>query len=739
MNRIKHLKSRNSRNLWFIFFFLISSLYTSYTLAQSWLNTATRLDIDPVYTPFYHGVASGDPLSDRVIIWTRVTPDTITTGDIDVNWGIALDTNFIQVINSGIVYTNDAVDYTVKVDATGLQPNTWYYYKFNALGKNSLIGRTKTAPTGDVDSIRFAVVSGSHFEHGYYNAYERITNRNDIDAVLHLGDYIYEYAAGGGYTNDTVRIHDPEHEILTLGDYRIRYSQYRLDPQLRGLHQQYPWIIVWDDHETANNSWTSGAENHDSTSEGSWADRKAAGVQAFFEWIPIRKPSPSDNHIYREFSFGDLFDLIMLDTRLEGRDEQLAMCSDLDDTARKMLGDQQFNWMTNQLTGSTAQWKIIGQQVMIAPLEANLCFPFITKSAVNTDQWDGYPVVRDKLFNCIMDSNITDVVILTGDIHTSWANDLPLDPGTYDPGTGAGSVAVEFVTTSVTSAALPLDLSLIGVPTIKLINPHIKYINLDDKGYNIVDINKSRTQSDWYFVTTVDTLLFEEHYEESWYVNDTERFLNGTSTPSERPGPLQPQAPLLPKNTNAPLAINDIATTDSSVTVVIDVQNNDSDPDGDPLVTTIISGPNNGTANVLNGDSIEYTPNAGFTGTDTIVYIVCDNGIPPLCDTATVIIAVNSTVGIEEAVVYNNNIVLFGIYPNPFNDNILLQYYVYQPTEVHLQLTDISGKVVLAENFGKINRGLHVTGIDCNEFAAGTYILTLESGNKVCKRKVVKY
>ena len=268
-------------------------------LAQEFLNTATRLDINQVYAPFYHGVASGDPLQDRVIIWTRVTPDTSTTGNIQVDWKIALDTNFTQVINSGTTYTNDSVDYTVKVDVTGLQPGTWYYYEFNALGKNSLIGRTKTTPVGDVDSVRFAIVSGSHFEHGYYNAYEMITERNDIDAVLHLGDYIYEYAAGGGYTTDTVRKHEPENEILTLGDYRIRYSQYHLDPQLRGLHQQYPWITVWDDHETANNSWTGGAENHDSLTEGSWAAREAAGTRAYFEWMPIRHSDPNDIHIYR--------------------------------------------------------------------------------------------------------------------------------------------------------------------------------------------------------------------------------------------------------------------------------------------------------------------------------------------------------------------------------------------------------------------------------------------------------
>ena len=429
----------------------------------------------------------------------------------------------------------------------------------------------------------------------------------------------------------------------------------------------------------------------------------------------------------------------MLDTRLEGRDKQVSTCSsDINDTTRRLISDQQYNWLINKMDSPTAQWKLIGQQVMVAPLEANICFPFLNKVAVNTDQWDGYPAERDKLFNDIMNKNINNVVILTGDIHTAWANDLPLDPGAYDPGTGAGSVAVEFVTTSVTSAALPLNLSLIGVPTIKLYNPHIKYINLNDKGYNIVDINKTRTQSDWYFVTTVDSLLFEEHYEESWYVNNMERHLNGTSTASQRPGPLQPQAPLLPKNQNKPIAVNDFISMDSAVTVVIDVQDNDIDPDGDELTTTIISGPGNGTAVVVNSDSIEYTPDPGFIGIDTITYVICDNGTPVMCDTAMIIIDVNSGVAINELNTGNNDITLFGIYPNPFNENILLQYYVNQTGNIRLSLIDVSGKVVLSRILKNVQKGLHHSRLDCNDISAGAYILILESDNQICKRKLIK-
>jgi len=605
--------------------------------AQDYLNTAKRIALDPIYAPFYHGVASGDPLPGKVIIWTRVTPDTIIPGDIDVNWRIATDTNFTQIINSGVIYTNDTVDYTVKVDVTGLQPNTWYYYEFNALGKNSLIGRTKTTPVGDVDSIRFAVVACAHFEHGYYNAYERIVNRNDIDAVLHLGDYIYEYAAGGGYTTDTVRKHDPENEILTLADYRIRYSQYRLDPQLRSLHQQYPWIIVWDDHETANNSWIGGAENHDTTSEGSWEDRKSAGVQAHHEWLPIRLPDQNSyQRIYRKFSYGNLLDLIMLDTRLEARDEQVSATSpQLDDTTRTLLGATQYNWLINKLDSSNAQWKMLGQQVMVAPLT----FGWPLYTPVNTDQWDGYPVERDKLFNHIMNNNINNIVVLTGDIHTSWANDLPF--GNYDP-PNSGSVGVEFVTTSVTSAALPITLPG-GASLIKTLNPHMKYVNLTERGYLIVDINKSRTQADWYYVTTVDSLLFEDNYAESWYVNDQERFLNGTTTASQRTGLLEPHAPLLP----------------------------------------------------------------------------------------------NPVTSIDEQKI-SDETVLFGIYPNPFAEKVLIKYYVYQPTIVRIKLVDVLGKIVLTEDLGQMQSGLHYAQLNLNGISTGTYIVVLESQNQVRKRKIIK-
>ncbi len=628
---------------------LFTLFCASFATSQEWLNTASRINLDPVYKPFYHGVASGDPLSDRVIIWTRVTPDTNTTGSVAVSWRIATDTNFTQVINSGTVTTTDSVDYTVKVDVTGLQPATWYYYDFHAFGYYSLIGRTKTAPTGDNDSVRFAVVSCSSYEHGYFNAYERIASRNDVDAILHLGDYIYEYAAGSYTGNVTGRDYEPTNEILTLTDYRTRQSQYHLDPDLRFAHQQYPWINVWDDHETANNSWTGGAENHDSLTEGDWTDRKSAAIQAYFEWLPIRPPNLNNNQqIYRKISYGNLLDLLMIDTRLEGRDEPvggiLVPVTDpvINDTNRTLLGADQYNWLVNNMDSTNAQWKIIGQQVMIAPMEGEF---FFVRYIGNPDQWDGYRAERSKLLNDIMNKSIENVVVLTGDIHTSWANDIPLDTN-YNPITGAGSVGVEFVTTSITSASF--DFSSLPIPVdetfIKDNNTHVKFVNLEEKGYLILDINKTRTQADWYYVDTVAISLYQDQYVESWYVNDQQRFLNGSSTASSKPGPLQPHAPLIP---------------------------------------------------------------VGF-------------------------------VGIEEQNNFDET-VLFGIYPNPFNDQILIEHYNYKQLESTIELIDVLGKIVLTKDLGTLQKGLHFTYISTARLPAGNYIVVLTTANQTLKWQLIKH
>ena len=270
---------------------------------------------------FDHGVASGDPLQDRVIIWTRVNTSAET---VTVSWQMATDADFSNVISSGTLLTDAKRDHTVKVDVTGLQSDSAYYYRFSCQNSDSIVGRTKTLPDGSPEQYSLAVVSCSNFPYGFFNAYQCVAQRDDVDVVLHLGDYIYEYANGKyGDGNLLGRVPRPDRETVQLEDYRERYACYREDEDLMAVHARHPFIVVWDDHEFANNTWVKGAENHDSN-EGDWNAQRAAATQAYFEWMPIRKSvSDRQQRIYRSFQFGDLFDLIMLDTRSVGRDQQL--------------------------------------------------------------------------------------------------------------------------------------------------------------------------------------------------------------------------------------------------------------------------------------------------------------------------------------------------------------------------------------------------------------------------------
>ncbi|MCX7651787.1 MAG: alkaline phosphatase D family protein [Bacteroidia bacterium] len=496
--------------------------------------------------PFLHGVASGDPLTDRVILWTRVTPPQNWTGDVSVNWEVAEDPYFTQIVASGSFSTNADRDYTVKVDATGLQPGRWYYYRFKALNATSPTGRTRTLPSGSSTRLRIAVVSCADYQNGFYNAYENITLRNDIDLVVHLGDYIYEYGPSQG----VARPAEPPREILTLEDYRIRYSHYRLDSSLQWLHQNYPMIAVWDDHELANDAWTSGAENHSPSSEGSFTARRAAMLRAYHEWIPFRMPDPSDSlRIWRKFEWGDLASLIMLDTRHYGRDQQMPSGlinvndATLNNPNRALLGTVQRNWLYSQLKSAPTTWKLIGQQVMVAPLRVNV---FANSFIVNADQWDGYPAERRRLMDTIIQNNIANVVILTGDIHTSWGNDLPFGPGTYNSTTGAGSTAVEFVTPSITSANASFLGNFNNVSVVQSQNPHIKYADLTRHGYVLIDITPQKVQGDWYYANTISQPIPGETLGASWYVQAGERFLRQASGPATAPPNYNP--PLIPRS-----------------------------------------------------------------------------------------------------------------------------------------------------------------------------------------------
>jgi alkaline phosphatase D len=466
--------------------------------------------------PFYHGVASGDPLSDRVIIWTRVTPNDLSL-TVYGTYKMALDRNFQNVVASGTFSTNINSDFTVKVDVSGLAPNTFYFYEFESNGSHSAVGRTKTLPVGSTDNVRLAVVSCANLEAGYFNSYKAINERNDVDAVVMLGDYIYEYETGGYSPNSSVdRTWEPDEEIVSLNDYRLRYSSYHMDQSLRELHQNYPWICIWDDHESANNSHFSGSDNHDA-SEGDWFIRKENSKKAFFEWLPIR-PKPTDTlQIFRSFAFGNLFQLIMLDTRLEGRDEQLnATDPGLNDSARTILGTNQFNWLKNQLSDTSTTWKVLGNQVMMGKIT-------LFGTPLNTDGWDGYPAERQRLYQYLTSENLDNMVVVTGDIHTSWAINLQHQ---NQP------VGVEFVAPSVTSPGVPINVG--GVLNFE--NPHLKYVELTKRGFVIMDITPQKVQGDWYYVSTIDQVSSSNSCQKSYFTNSGANELSLTNTPSQGHG-----------------------------------------------------------------------------------------------------------------------------------------------------------------------------------------------------------
>ncbi len=521
------------RNLYLTGLLLAMALVPFFSQAQDYASLK-RLSLDTALAPFYHGVASGDPLADAVIIWTRIT--TPDTGVISGVWYVATDTNFQNTIDSGPFSTDGDKDFTVKIDVQGLQQNTFYYYRFQYNGRYSLTGRTKTAPTGNVNNLRFGVVSCSDYENGYYNAYAHLMYRNDIDAVIHLGDYIYEYAVGGAVPG---REHEPVNEITTLSDYRGRFSHYHLDEQLRGLHQNYPFITIWDDHESANNSWSGGAENHDA-GEGLWEDRLDNSKTAYFEWMPIRdQAAPNQFRGYRTIRYGNLANIIVIDTRIEGREEESSDNAVMADPNRTMLGADQADWLELQLQDTTIQWKIIANQVMMAPLS-------LAGTVLNPDQWDGYRAERDRIYNNIIDNDIDNMVVLTGDIHTAWANNLL---------SGATAVGVEFVTTSITSSSGNFPVS--GAVISNLL-PHVQYVDLTKRGYLILDVNATKAQGDFYAVNTIATIDTTTSFQEGWYTNDGDNTLTqGTPTTAANTYP-----PLAPKMPTGPVGIQQPQSTE---------------------------------------------------------------------------------------------------------------------------------------------------------------------------------
>lgn len=545
---------------------------------------STQVLADERFAPFYHGVASGDPLSDRVILWTRVTVPS--NEPINVEWFVATDTSMTTIVRRGMASTNIEKDFTCKVDADGLLPGTTYYYMFKYNGKNSIVGRTKTTPVQETPHLRFAFVSCSNYTSGYFNAYRKIAGRNDLDAIIHLGDYIYEYGnriSSGAMPN--VRNYDEDKEIISLTEYRARYALHRLDADVRRLHQQHPFLYVWDDHEAANNAYKDGAQNHSPNTEGEWAIRLAASKKACYEWMPIRENTP---FLYRKFQYGNLAEVFMIDTRMESRDIHVVNLGDnapqtskdsLNNPSRKIMSEQQLTWLTEGLKNSSAQWKIIGNQVLFTPISLKnfdttlfignptlqAITPLIKSTLVtgyNADSWGNFPAQRNRLHDFIRDNSINNIVFLTGDIHTTHALDIAFNEEEYNPTLSKGSIGVEFVTPSISSSnfdeiignisfLLPFKSVLLqsGVNTMRNNNPHMKAFDITEHGYSILDIMPERTQTDVFHVDTVAFVSDVEKVFSSYYVNNNSKFLTQATVIAAEKEKKDIIAPLLPLQT----------------------------------------------------------------------------------------------------------------------------------------------------------------------------------------------
>ncbi|MEL6111592.1 MAG: alkaline phosphatase D family protein, partial [Pseudomonadota bacterium] len=452
---------------------------------------------------FSSGVASGDPRADAVIIWTRIgspiaqgpagpVGGTALPGNQTVTWAMARDEAFTDIVADGTETTGPARDGTVKVDVQGLAPGTTYFYRFDHDGERSPIGRTRTLPVGDTGKARFAVISCSNYPFGYFNVYDQIARADDLDAVIHLGDYIYEYGRdgyGGEAGAALGRTHVPPTEILTLDDYRQRHRQYKSDPSSQAMLARHPLIAIWDDHETANNSWKEGAQNHTPATEGDWAQRRTAALQAYYEWMPVRDPAPGKAReaFFRSFSFGNLLSLAAIETRLMARDQELsyreavATLKSPDDVERyrrdvlgnpdrEMLGAAQLDYLEQVLGGSKAAgqpWRVVANQIIMAKVNAADLTPYVTEEQLvaleqqwdqarafvqastlglptNFDAWDGYPAARERFYQMVTRTTGAEgLIVLTGDTHTWWANDLTDN--------GGASMGVELGVSSVTS------------------------------------------------------------------------------------------------------------------------------------------------------------------------------------------------------------------------------------------------------------------------------------------------
>ena len=505
---------------------------------------------------FGWGVASGDPTRSSVIIWTRAVPENTEVSTFEIAYEVAEDAAFETMHDTGIVQTSPARDYTVKVDVEGLKAGKTYFYRFRAGRVYSTIGRTRTLPSDDSRPVNLALASCANFPSGYYNAYREMARIDDLDAIIHVGDYIYEHAVGaydGSAGERLERVHRPANEIVTLADYRERLAQYREDEDLQAAHAHAPFITVWDDHETANNSWQEGASGHNAASEGQWHARRDAALQAYFEWLPMRDPTPGNarERLNRVYDFGSTASLILIETRLTGRDQQLSYERDmpiledgspdietfetevLADPGRSMMGHAQEKWFDTALKQSRQRnmsWQVIANQTVMARMRTpdfmtalpdNIVKPAIAAGGyvsgwlqrsslglpAGLDSWDGYPAARKRFYDSALNAD-ANLIVLSGDSHMFWANEL------HHPAHDE-FVGVEFATGSITSPGgygyinnTPAFYDTVENAVVEK-NPDVQHANVRDHGFIHLILTRQMARAKYMSVSTISNRRYE--------------------------------------------------------------------------------------------------------------------------------------------------------------------------------------------------------------------------------------
>lgn len=442
---------------------------------------------------FPFGISSGDPRPHSFIALTQLNPYKIINEN-SVQCEISKDPNFLEILAQEQQIPRAENGFSVKFKIESLPEGQTYYYRFIYGNDTSRTGRAKTSCV-DCKTLSFAVVSCSNYEWGYFNGYGRIARMENIDFVVHLGDYIYEHGPGVYGNKELPRKHLPRKEIIGLEDYRSRYAQYRLDPNLQDLHAAFSFITVWDDHEIANDAYKDGAQNHQAE-EGAWNERKNIARKVYFEWLPVAE-NPTQS-IQRKFSFGKLASLYMLDERLEARTEQ---GKGEDDSTRSMLGAAQRTWFSNEvLKDSNTLWKIWGNQVIFNPVQSPPAVVKALKTKTNNDMWDGYSEERKQILQHWVQNDINNLIILTGDAHFSMGIETHFD---------GKNLGVEWVTPSITSANLNERISTFKAHLVehmvrkKSLNPHVNYVDLCNHGFMIVELNENKAKNTWYYERTI--------------------------------------------------------------------------------------------------------------------------------------------------------------------------------------------------------------------------------------------